>query len=99
MSMLVRRRYGAVIVLLLVCNACGTNPNVTLPGFIRPGANRPPQIAQAAVTLNQSGQLELTAAIFEPDGDGLTVNYEQRSGPFALQRSKTSIGGVLTVVL
>src|SRR5947207_14921708 len=91
------RGRSAAVAALLLCSSCGSN--LTLPGFIRPGANRPPLISQSNVILNRSGQLELTANVFEPDGDGLSINYAQLAGPFAVQQSKAVVGGLLTAVL
>src|SRR5437870_9308606 len=83
--------------MLFMLAACDSN--LTIPGFIRPGANRPPLITNTEASLDNAGLLHLTANVLEPDGDGLTINYEQLSGPFAVQRSKLQIGGLLNVTL
>lgn len=77
---------------LLAGCGCGGAP-VVVPGFVAPGANRPPVISQADLTVTSSGQLKLVATAFDPDGDAIVVGYEQRSGPFVTPSFALSVAG------
>jgi hypothetical protein len=90
-------RTRRIVVILLLPLGCQTG--VVVPGFVRGGANRPPQFAQAGITRTPSGLLSLTATVIEPDGDGLTIRYDQLAGPFAVQRSSVLVGGAYGALL
>lgn len=90
-----RRAIAAAIACVLV----GCEGTVTVPGLVTPGSNRPPVIAASSLTRTGSGLIKLTASVFDPDGDGLTVRYEQRSGPFAAQQSALLVGGAFSALL
>lgn len=97
MSALRHRRRGAAVLLLVTFGGC--EAGVTIPGFVRAGANRPPIITAPSLTQMSSGLLRLSATVFDPDADGLTIGYEQRSGPFAAQQSAITAGGAFSVLL
>lgn len=91
------RRHALVAPCLLVCAGCETG--TVVPGLVRGGANRPPVIAGAKLERTGTGLLKLSATVFDPDGDGITVRYEQRSGPFAAQQSALLVGGAYAALL
>lgn len=91
------RRFGVALLLSIAIGGCDTG--ITIPGVVRAGANRPPIIAAPSLTKLNSGLLRLTATVFDPDADGLTIRYEQRSGPFATQQSAITAGGAFSVLL
>jgi hypothetical protein len=56
-------------------------------------------IALADAKLINNGSIELTATAFDPDGDGITIRYEQIAGPFAVQKDALTIAGAFNVTL
>ncbi|MEE8170792.1 MAG: hypothetical protein V3T70_09610 [Phycisphaerae bacterium] len=92
-----RRAAAAVMSVMLTLSGCGSG--ITIPGATRPGANRPPVIAQAGVTQSGDGPLRLSAASFDPEGDGVSIRYVQINGPFDVQTGSIIVGGVLSVTL
>jgi hypothetical protein len=85
--------------LLAAAPAVGRGPGLTLPGFAINGGNNPPVFLAQSLTLTGPQELTLRALAFDPDGDGLTITYEQVSGPQAIEDARTRIGGSLNVRL
>lgn len=89
------RPLWAAAILLIFSIGCGSG--LTLPGFAINGGNNPPIFLAQSLSLTGPQELTLQALAFDPDGDGLTITYEQVSGPQAIEDASTRIGGSLTV--
>jgi len=87
----------AATIATLFSIGCGSN--VTLPGFAINGGNSPPVFIAHSLRLTAPQVLTLSATAFDPNGDGLTITYEQVSGPQAVEDSSTRVGGLLSVKL
>ncbi|MFO0974366.1 MAG: hypothetical protein U1A27_13140 [Phycisphaerae bacterium] len=98
--MLRRVAAPAASLLLMLLSACdGTTavPNIVVPGFGLPGANRPPLFASYALHQLSTRRLQLLAGAIDLDGDGLIISYQQLAGPLAVERSSVRIGGNLDI--
>ena len=81
---------------MFVSAGCGTGVTVPSDGG---GGNLPPRILFADIEQTQARMLRLDATVADPDFDALVVTYEQFAGPFAIQHSRRSIGGVFNAML
>jgi len=86
------------LALKLTAFGCGSAP-VLLQSPVTPGSNRPPVFALADISATNSGQLQINATIFDPDGDATTLRYEQSAGPFATESSAFVVGGAASYLL
>ena len=92
-----RVRAACGVMLLVLSAACDTN--LVIPGIVRPGANRPPVITNASASVSASNLIELRAFVFDPESDGLTIDYVQLAGPFAVQQTRVTVGGAFSAKL
>lgn len=93
------QRVPAACMVLALSALFGCDGTFVAPGIVRPGANRPPVISTTSARLSANGQIELRAYVFDPESDGLSVDFEQTAGPFAEPTTRIVIGGALDALL